>query len=107
MKVHHQTYQAFFLFFFWFTFIFVSAGDQTWGSMAKAAAGRLKSYASGTLNESRLLSLWKKTATQLWVEGVISNFQYLMVISITSYVSNHGTQYFDAASKYAGRKILQ
>jgi hypothetical protein len=49
--------------------------------MAKAAAGRLKSYASGIdpLNEGNVLTLWKKTAMQKWVEGEISNFQYLMV----------------------------
>jgi hypothetical protein len=49
--------------------------------MAKAAAGRLKSYASGIdpLNEGNMLTLWKKTAMQKWVEGEISNFQYLMV----------------------------
>jgi hypothetical protein len=53
--------------------------------MAKAAAGRLKSYASGVdpLNEANVLTLWKKTAMQRWVEGEISNFQYLMVRSRT------------------------
>lgn len=60
---------------------FSASDNATWGSMAKAAAGRLKSYASGVdhVNEASVLSLWKKTAMQKWVEGEISNFQYLMV----------------------------